>query len=788
MSERLRSAARGANPEWLLAALSACLLVAGGALALGGAPEPAKAIWIAAGALGGAVATRSIVGSLLQRRIGVDPVALLAVVGTLAVAEYLAAAVIGLMLTTGRSLESWAAGRARRDLRTLLERAPRFAHKKEPGGGIALVDVEDIVRGDNLVVGASEIVPVDGTLLASAVLDESVLSGESKPVERDHGEPVRSGVVNAGPPFELRATDPAAESSYAGVVRLVSEAESHPGRFVRLADRYALWFFVATLVGSALAWAAGGPERAVAVLVVATPCPLILAAPVAFVGGLSRAARRGIVFKGGTVLERLARCTTLLIDKTGTLTTGRPALSSVLCPGDVSPGELLCLAGSLEQVSPHLLAQALVKAALSAGCELRVPEQVEEVAGRGIRGLVDGHRVALGKVSWAGITSTPAWVRAARRRARLDGSLVVFVSVDDEPAGALVLDDPIRYDAARTIRSLRRSGIERVVMLSGDRQEVAETVGAVLGVDDVLAERSPSEKLDVVREERTRAPTVMVGDGVNDAPALALADVGVAMGARGATASSETADVVLTVDKLDRVGEARSLARRSRRIALESVVAGMVMSLGAMGVAAVGLLPALWGAILQEGIDAAVIVNALRSLGRPGEARSAEAGQSALASRFHAEHETVRAQIDRLRSVADSLGELEPSEAMDQVSQVHKALVRDVLPHEQAEGELLYPAIDRLVGGRDPTGPMSRGHVEIAHQVRRLGQLLDEIGPQAPHADDLVELRRALYGLAAILGLHTTQEEESYLSLGDVADEAPPTHTRGSDEVPGAKR
>jgi hypothetical protein len=297
-------------------------------------------------------------------------------------------------------------------------------------------------------------------------------------------------------------------------------------------------------------------------------------------------------------------------------------------------------------------------------------------------------------------------------------------------------------------------------------------------VDEVLAERSPSEKLEAVRNEHRRAPTIMVGDGVNDAPALAVADVGVAMGARGASASSEAADVVLTVDRLDRVGEARAIAHRSRRVALESVVAGMAMSLGAMAAAALGLLPAVWGALLQEGIDLLVIVNALRALRPPGTDLRLAAEDSILAERFRAEHLSIRADIERIRMAADSLGVIDPGESLAQVHQVHRLLVEEVEPHEEAEEDVLYPALARLLGGSDPVGPMSRAHVEIAHQIRRLGQLLDDIGPEGLDGEDVAEVRALLYGLYAVLRLHTTQEEESYLSLGEEF-EAGKDHIRG---------
>jgi hemerythrin-like domain-containing protein len=331
----------------------------------------------------------------------------------------------------------------------------------------------------------------------------------------------------------------------------------------------------------------------------------------------------------------------------------------------------------------------------------------------------------------------------------------------------LLLDDPVRPDAARTVRSLRRGGMTRIVMVTGDRADVAAAVGAVIGVDEVLAERTPADKLDAVRMERQRALTIMVGDGINDAPALALADVGVAMGARGATASSQAADAVLTVDRLGRLGEVAALARRTRWIARQSVLAGMAMSLAAMGLAAAGFLPAVWGALLQEGIDVLVILNALRAL-RPGaSSMRLTAADAALTTRFRGEHEAIRAGIDQLREAADSLGTVPPGEAMTRVARVHRLLVEQIEPHEQAEEMELYPALDRVLGGNEPTATMSREHAEICHQIRRLGQLLEDIGGEDPDDADLADLRGLLYGLHAILRLHTTQEDESYLSLDD---------------------
>ena len=748
------------------------LIVAAGALAhLAGAGAAGDAAWLAAGALGAAYALWEIVAALRERRVGVDVIALLALLGAIAVGELLAAAVISVMLASGRALEAWAAGRAERDLRALLARAPRTARRR-CGGSVQIVPLDAVRPGDLLLVAPGELVPVDGIVTGpAAVLDESALTGEPRPVERAQGEPVRSGVLNAGGPAELRATATAADSTYAGIVRLVAEAKESPAPFVRLADRYALWFLGLTLAAAGVAWAVAGAERAVAVLVVATPCPLILAAPVAMVSGLSVAARRGVVVKGGAVLERLAQCRTLLVDKTGTLTSGRPALAAVIPAGPLAAPDVLRLAASLDQVSQHVLAGAVLRAAGQQGCALVLPEQVEEVPGQGIRGIVAGHRVAVGKAAWAGVTGSPAWAKRARRQARLDGALTMFVAADGQPAGVLVLEDPVRPDAARTIRALRAGGIDRIVMVTGDRADVADTIGAVIGVDEVLAERTPAEKLEAVRGERRRAPTVMAGDGINDAPALALADVGVAMGARGASASSEAADAVLTVDRLDRLGEVIGLARRTQRIARQSVLAGMAMSLAAMGVAAAGLLPAVWGALLQELIDVLAILNALRALRPgPGGVRLA-AADAALTRRFQAEHESIRADIGQLRSVADALGTVPPAEAMTQVRRVYRLLADEVGPHEQAEEEELYPALDRVLGGREATATMSRAHAEIAHQIRRLGRLIEDIGAGPPDQVDVAELRGLLYGLHAILRLHTAQEDESYLSLGGPAAE-----------------
>jgi heavy metal translocating P-type ATPase len=610
---------------WVAFALTVLGLLAGGAAWLAGFQRVADHLWQATIILVLLPLALDIVASLRRRELGVDAIALLAMAGALAFGQNLAGAVVALMLSGGEMLEIYAGARARKELSSLVERAPRVVHRYEDDR-LADPPIEEVRPGDRLLVKPGEIVPVDGVLLGpDAVLDESALTGESTPVDRRPGDRVPSGSLNDGGPFDLRAVATAERSTYAAIVRLVQEAEASRPPFVRMADRYSLVFLPITLVIAGLAWKLSGhPVRALAVLVVATPCPLILAAPVAFIAGISRAAHRGIIIKGGAAIEGLARARTLLLDKTGTLTTGIPTIARVETFDSLPPEELVRLAASLDQVSPHVLAAAIVTAARDRGLPLTFPTGVAEQLGSGIEGSVDGRQVALGKASWVkertgGGGPLAARLEELRRAVSTEGQVNVFVAVDGQPAGAIILADPIREDSAATLAKLRGLGIERVVMVTGDHHTVAERVGRELGVDAVMAECSPAQKVEAVKAESARGPTVMVGDGVNDAPALAAATVGVAMGARGATASSEAADAVLMLDRLDRLVDALAISRRSRSIALQSVVAGMGLSLAAMIVAAFGYLPPLGGALFQEAIDVAVILNALRALG-PGRA------------------------------------------------------------------------------------------------------------------------------------------------------------------------
>ncbi|MGQ4435448.1 heavy metal translocating P-type ATPase [Streptomyces sp. SAS_260] len=753
--------------EPALLAVTATALLSGGIAWTAGSRNVADACWAAGTVLAVVPALAWVLAAVRRGRAGVDLIAVLALAGTLAVGEYLAGALIALMLATGRALDAAAERRASHDLRALLEHAPRSARRRT-GREVTVVPLSEVVVDDVIVVGPGDVVPVDGCVLAgTAELDESVLTGESAQVERGTGEPVRSGVVNAGGVFELRATATAQESTYAEIVRLAQHASAERAPTVRLAERYAVWFLPLSLGLAALAWLlSGSAVRAVAVLVVATPCPLLLAAPVAVVSGLSRAARRGVIVRDGGALERLGRARTLVIDKTGTLTLGRPRVLAVAAAPGRSPSEVLRLAASLDQVSAHVLAGAIVREARVRGLALSMPVDTTEEPGRGPSGTLDGLRLRVGRTGLAQ-AALPDWARAVDHRAVLDGAAIAWLTVDGALTGAVLLQDPLRHDAPRTVRRLRSAGLTRLLMLTGDRAEPAREVGAVLGLDDVRAGQLPADKVGAVREERARAVTVMVGDGVNDAPALAAADIGVAMGARGSTATSEAADIVLTTDRVDRLADAMEIAVRARRIAVQSAAGGMAMSLLAMVAALLGWLPPAVGALLQEGIDLSVIVNALRALLPARGTRTAlEPDAEDLIHRFAAEHDDLRDSLDAIREAAGRLSAQDGPGSLAAVRHVDELLTTRLLPHEYAEEHQLYPALNRQLGGPETTETMSRAHTEIARLSRRITthlRMADETGTLKPEQID--DLRACLYGLHSVLRLHFSQEEESYFSL-----------------------
>jgi heavy metal translocating P-type ATPase len=583
----------------LVAAVSGILLLT---------PWAAGARWVASG-FAILIALRSgwsMVKSLRTGTWGIDILAVAAIASTVAVGDYWAALVVVLMLMTGEALEDFAAQRARRELTALMSRAPRIAHR-EVDGSVDDVDVDVVTAGDILEVKPGEVVPVDSELLSDgAFVDQSSINGESLPVWMGVGAQVLSGSVNTDDVIRLRATTTAQLSQYQTIVDLVRGAADSRAPFVRLADRVAVPFTIGAFALGLLAWiVSGDPVRLAEVLVVATPCPLLIATPVAFIAGMSRAAARGVIVKGGGALEQLSRVRTAAFDKTGTITRGVPRVDRIdSLDGD--DARVLSLAAALESHSAHVLAKAIVDGAADRDLHLPIAAEVTEVVAMGLRGLIVGAETAVGKLSFTAPDAQQPWPALAA------GETAVFVSRAGALVGRVVLTDQVRPEAEQTMARLRELGVVRTLMLSGDAQDTASKIAKGVGIDDVRGALMPIDKVEAMRTIQPR-PAMMVGDGVNDAPVLAVADVGVAMGARGATAASESADVVVLVDDLSRVSEVVSIAKRTLRIAWQSIGIGIGLSVVLMLVASVGVLPAIIGAALQELVDVVTILNSLRA-------------------------------------------------------------------------------------------------------------------------------------------------------------------------------
>ncbi|KQZ09005.1 cobalt ABC transporter ATP-binding protein [Agromyces sp. Root1464] len=559
------------------------------------------------------VATWQAVGmvrDILRGHWGLDILAVTAIVATVLVGEYVAALLVVLMLSGGAALEDYANRRAKRELDALLTRSPQHAHRME-GESIVEVLASDVRVGDVLLVRPSEIVPVDATLRSDeASFDESSITGESVPVEKHAGDLVLSGSINGQAAVEVVAAASAADSQYQQIVALVTAAADSKAPVVRLADRYAVPFTVFSLALAGVAWwASGDPARFAEVLVLATPCPLLIAAPVAFIGGMSRSARNGVIVKGGGVLEQLAAAKTAVFDKTGTLTYGSPTLVAIRPEPGFGEDELLAAVASAEQYSSHVLATSMIEAAKQRGLPLAEADWAREAATNGVTAKLDGREVVVGKFAFV-----QEHAPEAGRTDIAPGQLAVYVAVDGRFAGAILASDRLRDNAAATLARLGELGVHQTMMLTGDAKATADHIAAELGITRVRADCLPADKVAEVAAIAER-PVIMVGDGVNDAPVLAAADVGIAMGAKGATAASESASAVILVDDISRTAKAVEIGRDTVRIALQSIWIGIAVSIGLMVIAAFGVIPATIGALLQEVVDLVTILAALRAIG-----------------------------------------------------------------------------------------------------------------------------------------------------------------------------
>ena len=562
--------------------------------------------WVIGGLLGLIPAVSWVINDLRQKTFGSDVLAVLALIGTLLTDELFAASVIAFMLASGRILESWAEGRAERQLKSLIERVPRTTHKVVSNGQLTEIQLSQIVVGDRLLVRSGEIVPTNGQLCVSAILDESALTGEPLPITRNELEPINSGIVNAGAPFEFIATSTSEQSTYSAIIRLVKTAHEKNSPSIRIANKWAIKFVPVALFMAAAAWLITGEvERAVAVLVTATPCPLILAVPIAIVSGLSQSAKNGVIIKGGAILELLGRTEVVLLDKTGTLTHGGPTVSKIQTSQGYSTDEILQLAASIDQYSTHIVAKTLVKAAKNKNLELLKITDVSEIAGHAIEGRYQDELITVGQLS----TKAPAWLT-------LDFPLIVAVSKSNQLIGAIGLQDAIRVESKQVISDLKAVGVRYVALVTGDKESTAHQVANEVGIENVYAGVSAEGKLEITRGlmQTAKGSVVVVGDGINDAPALAAADVGVAMGAKGATAASEAADVVIVEDSIDRLTLAIAIASNSRRKAIQAAGMGMFLSLIMMLLGAFGFITPSQGAIAQEFIDVISIIWALTAL------------------------------------------------------------------------------------------------------------------------------------------------------------------------------
>ncbi len=578
-----------------------------------GLPDLGGRIWFATLVVGGLPIIYETIKGMLHGKFASDIVAMLAIITAILTGQSFAGAVVVLMQSGGEAIEFYGLRRASSSLTALLQRAPRIARRKRDGK-IEESSVDDVEVGDLLIVRTGDLIPVDGTIVeGEAEIDESALTGEPLARNRTLGDRVLSGSVDVNGPITMRADKLSSDSQYAKIVMMVKKAQEEKAPIQRLADRYAIFFTPLTLVIAFIGYLMTSDFTTVlAVLVVATPCPLILATPIAVICGINKASDSGIIVKGGAAMEQIATVQSALFDKTGTITFGTPVVEKVVPLGNMTEDSILYHAGIIEQYSSHSIAASIVKKAQETHPVLPLPQFFKEIPGKGVEGQIDGQHYLAGSYNFLQkqISNYQNIVNPYYE----EGKTLIFLLQNDVCMGFLVITDQIRPKVANLIQKLRDFGMKEIGMITGDNKKNAEAIARKSGIKRVEAELTPEQKVNTVRQfEKMYNSVMMVGDGINDAPALATATVGVAMGAYGTAISAESADIVLLVDDLSKVADAISIGKRMLHIAKQSILIGIGLSLLLMVIAVFGFISPPIGAMLQEIIDVAVILNALRA-------------------------------------------------------------------------------------------------------------------------------------------------------------------------------
>lgn len=580
----------------------------------------ARWVWYGALIIGGIPIIWATFRGMLRGKFASDVVAMLAIIAAILMDQAFAGVVVVLMQSGGEAIEDFGLRRATSSLDALLARAPRLARRKNPDGSLVSINVSQVRVGDYLVVRPGDLVPVDGEITSGkSEVDESALTGEPIPQSKSIGDKLLSGAINLNGGLEIRADKISQDSEYARIVELVKKAQEERPPIQRLADHYAVYFTPITLAVSAIGFFITlNTVTILAVLVVATPCPLILATPIAIISGVNKAAKRGIIVKGGTAIEQMGRARAVAFDKTGTITFGSPFVERVVPIDSFTTEEILFKAGCVGQLSSHVAAQSIAHKAIKQFAKLELPSGFKETPGAGVEGMIQQQTILVGSKRYLearlGRELVGRKLQDIIEDTQSYGKMLTFVAMDSKPVGVIVFNDQLRAGVPSMIQRLHDLGVEETVMLTGDNYENAQTIAREAGIQGVEANLLPGQKVERLQKLKERYdPLMMVGDGINDAPALATATVGVAMGAHGAGISAEAADVVLLTDDITAVSDAISISQRMLKVAKQGIFIGLGSSFTLMVIAAFGFIPPAIGAMLQEVIDASVILNALRA-------------------------------------------------------------------------------------------------------------------------------------------------------------------------------